>query len=100
MTPEAASALLEMLASSPDLAGAVCTDAGVREVFDAATDSTAADVSEDALWACSRCPVLGACREWVTGLPAAQRPQGVVGGLVVADRGRLAGSRRARRSAA
>lgn len=101
MTSEAAAALLAMLASSPDLAGAVCTDPGVREVFDAAAESTAVEVSEDALWACGRCPALQACRTWVLGLPPSRRPLGVVGGLIVNDGGRLAASRRgARRSAA
>ena len=100
MTPEAAVALLTVAARSPDLAGAVCTDPGVRELFDAAVESTAVEVSEDALFACSRCPALGACRAWVEGLPAKQRPVGVIGGVVVGERGRMVGSRRARRSAA
>lgn len=87
------------IASSPTLSGAVCVDPGAREVFDAAAERISdVDVLEDALFACARCPARQDCREWVQGLPASQRPLGVVGGLVIVEGKR--GPGRPRRSAA
>ena len=65
------------LVAGPNLSGAVCTDPAVRQLFD-----DPASVRE-AKWACHRCPVESACREWVLSLPPADRPRGVVGGVHV-----------------
>jgi Transcription factor WhiB len=43
---------------------------------------------EAALQVCAACPVLARCREWVLSLRPAERPTGVVGGLVIGWRGR------------
>ena len=41
----------------------------------------------EALWLCETCPALHPCREYLQGLPAAQRPRGVVAGQVVTSSG-------------
>ncbi len=37
----------------------------------------------EALWLCETCPALHPCGAWLQGLPAAQRPRGVIAGQVV-----------------
>lgn len=89
MNSEAVASVFAMLADySPDLPGAVCVDPAAREVFDQAADARITGAVAEAAWACSRCPALAACREWVRGLPPSRRPRGVVGGLVITDRTR------------
>ncbi len=90
MNPETARALFAMISNSPDLSGAVCADAGTRELFDDAAGVCSTAVLQEAAWACGRCPALQTCRAWVEGLPPARRPHGVVGGLVIASTGRVA----------
>lgn len=41
------------------------------------------DARRDALRLCQTCPALDACRAWLSALPAAHRPRGVVAGQVV-----------------
>lgn len=96
MNAEALASVFFMIAAySPELPGAVCVDAGAREVFDRATDTRISGAVDEAAWACARCPALAACRAWVQGLPPGQRPRGVVGGLVIAERtGRASAPRR------
>jgi len=74
--------LLDELAHDiPDLRGAACR--GHAEVFDVADrHDTQAITAAKAL--CTACPVLGACRRWLSGLPRYQRPCGVVAGRYLA----------------
>ncbi|MGE5697105.1 MAG: WhiB family transcriptional regulator [Candidatus Sericytochromatia bacterium] len=70
----------------------MCSDPAARLLFDAAPVD--AEAEEEALWACSNCPALQACREWVLGLSEWRRPAGVVGGLVIGSSGRVRRYRR------
>ena len=64
-------------ATRPRRAGA-CV--GRWELFDEIPGGELADPNAAATALCGRCPVLDACRAWVTSLPAHLRPSGVVAG--------------------
>lgn len=76
--------LLLALAGAPALPGARCR--GRHHLFDAQngseSDETVAARHRQAIGLCQHCASLDACREWVDGLPARKRPQGVVAGLI------------------
>jgi len=76
--------LIATVITTPDLPLAACV--AERDIFDACTDRQAGSAYEGvyagAIRVCSRCPALGDCRRWVTGLPMNQRPYGVTAGLV------------------
>ena len=78
----------ESLASAgPDLYGASCATAGVRELFDAVLErGTARSAAVLAVRICARCPVLEDCGRWVASLPADERPAGVIAGVWIGAR--------------
>jgi hypothetical protein len=61
---------------TPRLTGAACR--GQAELFDAANRHDPRIAGARAI--CASCPVLGACRAWLVGLPVGLRPCGVVAG--------------------
>ena len=65
---------LGALAGIPRLPGALCR--GQWELFDDA------ELPDEALTLCRRCPALAACSAWFEGLPPRRRPQGVIAGRV------------------
>ena len=71
--------------AAPSLPGALCRDEW--ELFDRASGGSdrlaLAHAREDALQICASCPVLTACSDWFTSLPASQRPHGVVAGQII-----------------
>lgn len=73
--------MLESLyARTPRLDGALCLNRW--ELFDppAAAEPAAQQRLQTAAQICARCPVLDACHDWYTRLPADQRPPGVCAG--------------------
>lgn len=74
-------ALAGALSGIPELPSAACK--GRADVFDLDRTSPA-DAVAVAKEACRACPALTACREWLTSLPAGQRPAGVVAGKLIA----------------
>lgn len=81
-----------LLAGAPDLHGASCkgkSDLYERTVAEhhmtgRLTKTEVDDARREALRLCNnRCPALNPCRAWLSALPAAQRPHGVVAGLVI-----------------
>lgn len=69
--------LAVVLAGLPVLPGAACREQ--RVVFAAAEDGDPGAV-EAAQAICATCPAVGACTAWLSSLPEADRPLGVVGG--------------------
>jgi hypothetical protein len=82
--------LAEHLGAIPDLDGAACKGNPARfDQPDPPQDPRARARLAAAAAECRRCPVLTACGRWVDGLPARQRPAGIVAGrLFIADQGR------------
>ncbi len=76
--------LFGAMASTPLLPGARCR--GKHHLFDAAAPGESVETLTQrqfqALGLCERCPSLDRCREWFVGLPASQKPSGVVAGIV------------------
>ena len=75
--------LFAELAAVPRLHGAACAHDDVRELFDRVGRPGQRTAANAALALCAGCPVLAACREWIEGLPADERPSGVVGGVFI-----------------
>jgi WhiB family transcriptional regulator, redox-sensing transcriptional regulator len=81
-------ALLERI---PALPGARCKDRsdlyertnGEHRMTGRTTTTELDNARREALWLCETCPALHPCREYLQGLPAAQRPRGVIAGQVV-----------------
>ena len=84
MTPEALSLLTEILHGVPSLPGALCPDH--PHVFQASSDCADPETREYAIATavrlCKACPALDICRDWIDHQPAAQRPPGVVAGIL------------------
>lgn len=82
--------LLDALRMAPALPGARCR--GRSHLFDEAQPDEAAEVVEQrhaqALGLCSGCTALASCGQWFDGLPAADRPHGVVAGRLHKPRAR------------
>lgn len=88
-----------LLAGIPDLDGARCK--GRADLFErtvseyridgqpaSASTELVANARSEALRICNvECPMVDACRAWLGALPAAQRPRGVVAGLVITSTG-------------
>lgn len=84
-----------LLESIPDLHGARCKRRA--DLFERTTGEDRAagrttteeldNARREALWLCETCPALHPCREYLQGLPAAQRPRGVVAGQVITSSG-------------
>lgn len=79
-----------LLESIPDLDGARCKHKS--DLFERTngehrmtgrTTTELDNARREALWLCETCPALHPCREYLQGLPAAQRPRGVIAGQVV-----------------
>jgi len=94
-------ALILGLAEIPALPGAACV--GREKLYDATVGNAAANPPHVVLRArelarevCARCPCLEPCSEWVAALPKSHRPQGMVAGLVVDNRGQLPADREQR----
>jgi len=81
--------LVQIFEGSPRLrARAACRDR--PELFNQSAQNDPDRTERKALRICKRCPALDDCRSWVSGMDPAQRPAGVVGGLVfVLDRSTL-----------
>ena len=88
-----------MLARSvPRLPGARCREPAAREVFDQARERGGGcrGARLEAVKICEACPALERCRRWVDGLEPAERPRGVVAGVVVSYRDVVLAARIAR----
>lgn len=80
-----------LLESIPALPGARCKrradlferTTGEDRAAGRTTTEDLADARREALRLCETCPSLHPCREYLQGLPAAQRPRGVIAGQVV-----------------
>lgn len=81
-----------LLESIPALDGARCKGRsdlfertnGEHHMTGRVTTTELDDARSEALRLCNNgCPALDPCRAWLQGLPAAQRPRGVVAGQVV-----------------
>ncbi|AYE93450.1 hypothetical protein C0J29_00090 [Mycobacterium paragordonae] len=71
--------LIEALAGAPSLPGARCR--GRHRLFDPADLGEHAQARHaQALGLCDRCPALDRCADWLTSLPEAKRPLGVIAG--------------------
>lgn len=74
--------LLDALSVAPALPGARCR--GRSHLFDEAQPGEPAEVvgqrHAQALGLCRGCTALASCQVWVSGLPPAKRPPGVVAG--------------------
>ena len=87
--------LAEVLRGAPKLPGAVCPDwpavfaatqANPRDTRDQTVDpETIAYATTTALRLCATCPALDPCRAWLDNLTPADRPTGVVAGLLQAE---------------
>jgi hypothetical protein len=62
------------LVGIPELPGCLCR--GLHDIFDDA------DMPEEALELCARCPALASCSAWYDSLPPKHRPHGVCAGRV------------------
>lgn len=79
---------LDIVTSMPSMARALCVEE--RELFDrAVTDPLAAELAAQC---CRYCPHLKPCRQWFDSLPVAERPAGVVGGVISKPTRRVAKS--------
>lgn len=82
--------ILSALAGVPVLRGALCRHR--HHLFDPAVEDEAeADVAArhtQAIGLCGRCPALPDCDAWVSSLPPARRPLGVVAGRVYTRKAR------------
>ncbi len=78
----------DLAKSMPSLPGARCK--GRHKLFDVAPDwedmSTRRYRYDAAKRLCDACPAFTACRAWIEGLPDAERPPGVVAGLLINPR--------------
>lgn len=76
--------LLNALRGAPALPGARCR--GKPHLFDPPAPrehpETTAQRHNQALGLCALCPSLGACQDWVNGLPRGRRPLGITAGLI------------------
>jgi WhiB family redox-sensing transcriptional regulator len=70
----AVDALFAALHGIPRLPGALCR--GQHQLFDDA------DLPDEALAICTRCPALASCSAWFEALPPRHRPRGVIAGRV------------------
>ncbi|KMO82303.1 hypothetical protein [Mycolicibacterium chlorophenolicum] len=87
-----------LLRGIPDLPGARCK--GKAQLFEATigeyrhragrppTSDELGHARRRALSVCRACPALSLCRAYLDGLPLAQRPRGVVAGLIIKSSGR------------
>jgi hypothetical protein len=76
--------LLSSLAGQPTFPGCRCR--GRHHLFDPPDANEPAEVVEQrhaqALGLCQHCPALARCKSWLDGLPARQRPYGVIANTV------------------
>ncbi|MCZ0727958.1 hypothetical protein [Mycolicibacterium iranicum] len=85
-----------LLAGIPALPGARCKGrsalyertAGEHRAAGRTTTEELADARREALRLCETCPALHPCRQYLQGLPIAQRPRGVIAGQVITSTGR------------
>lgn len=90
------STMRALLAGIPALPDAPCKGrselyertVGERRVVGQLTKAELENARCEALRLCNNgCPALGACRAWLSALPATRRPRGVVAGLVITSSG-------------
>lgn len=80
--------LAGLAAAVPPLPGARCRDHAQlfdRTVWQRDRQKDTREARTAALAVCHQCPALDRCRAWLDGLPADQRPIGVVAGQIVAE---------------
>jgi hypothetical protein len=78
--------LAACVGSAPRLSGAACK--GRSDLFDwhpLSDPHREADL-ETALQLCASCPALSQCKQWMAGLERAERPLGVMAGVLVAPK--------------
>jgi hypothetical protein len=74
--------ILTIAINSPDLAGALCKGSTFWDLLPA-NHPHAEQARKIAMKGCSRCPALRDCRCWLSSLPVADRPVGIVAGRVI-----------------
>jgi WhiB family redox-sensing transcriptional regulator len=78
--------LLDAIAAAPNLAGAACVSH--VDLFDATVArGRAGQLHAQAIAVCAGCPALAQCADWISHLPAGQRPYGVIAGRYWSQRG-------------
>jgi hypothetical protein len=77
----ALSGLMAALSGAPRLDGALCKGRSQLFDLDAIADDQAA--IQRAIGICHRCPALRACKAWSDTMTPAQRPTGVLAGVLV-----------------